>query len=106
MSQQQDRPKYAYVSAPEYPDGGKVKQRIKLSFKLDQLEAMKEFVTDKGNVYATVVILREGIPFLDVYNPAEAEEYKKSNGGNKGGYQKNSYTSRQAAPSAGDDLPF
>jgi hypothetical protein len=41
MSQQQDRPKYAYVSEPEYPDGGKVKQRIKLSFKVDQLEAMK-----------------------------------------------------------------
>ena len=106
MSQQQDRPKYAYVSEPEYPDGGKVKQRIKLYFKVDQLEAMKEFVTEKGNVNATVVILHEGFPFLDVYNPAEAYKYKKSNGGNKGGYQKNSYTSRQAAPSAGDDLPF
>jgi hypothetical protein len=106
MSQQQDRPKYAYVSEPEYPDGGKVKQRIKLSFKVDQLEAMKEFVTEKGNVNATIVILHEGFPFLDVYNPAEADKYKKSNGGNNGGYQKNSYTSRQAAPSAGDDLPF
>ena len=71
MSQQQDRPKYAFVSEPEYPDGGKVKQRIKLSFKVEQLEAMKEFVTDKGNVNATVVILHEGFPFLDVYNPAE-----------------------------------
>jgi hypothetical protein len=106
MSQQKDRPKYAYVSEPVYPDGGKVKQRIGLSFKPEQLEAMKEFVTEKGNVNATVVILHEGFPFLDVYNPAEADKYKKSNGGNKGGYQKNSYTSRQAAPSAGDDLPF
>ena len=106
MSQQQDRPKYAFVSEPEYPDGGKVKQRIKLSFKVDQLEAMKEFVTEKGNVNATVVILHDGFPFLDVYNPAEAEKYKKSNGGNKGGYQKSSYTSRQVAPAAGDDLPF
>jgi len=41
-----------------------------------------------------------------VYNPAEADKFKKSNGGNKAGYQKNSYNSRQAAPSAGDDLPF
>jgi hypothetical protein len=106
MSQQQDRPKYAYVSEPVYPDGGKVKQRIGLSFKPEQLEAMKEFVTEKGNVNATVVILHEGFPFLDVYNPAEADKFKKSNGGNNGGYQKNSYTSRQAAPSAGDDLPF
>jgi len=106
MSQQQDRPKYAFVSEPEYPDGGKVKQRIKLSFKPEQLDAMKQFVTEKGNVNATIVILHEGFPFLDVYNPAEADKFKKSNGGNKGGYQKNSYTSRQAAPSAGDDLPF
>ena len=106
MSQQKDRPKYAYVSEPVYPDGGKVKQRIGLSFKPEQLEAMKEFVTEKGNVNATVVILHEGFPFLDVYNPAEADKFKKSNGCNNGGYQKNSYTSRQAAPSAGDDLPF
>jgi hypothetical protein len=35
---------------------------------VDQLEAMKEFVTEKGNVNATVVILHEGFPFLDVYN--------------------------------------
>jgi len=48
MSQQSDRPKYAFVSEPEYPEGGKVKQRIKLSFKPEQLEAMKEFVTEKG----------------------------------------------------------
>jgi hypothetical protein len=67
---------------------------------------MKEFVTEKGNVNATIVILHEGFPFLDVYNPAEADKFKKSNGGNKAGYQKNSYNSRQAAPSAGDDLPF
>ena len=107
MSQQQDRPKYAFVSEPEYPDGGKVKQRIKLSFKVEQLEAMKEFVTEKGNVNATVVILHEGFPFLDVYNPADADKYKKINGANRhGGYQKNSYTSRQSAPAAGDDLPF
>ena len=106
MSQQNGRPKYDYDSGPVYPDGGKVKQRIKLSFKPEELEAMKEFVGEKGNVNPTIVILHEGFPFLDLYNPAEADKYKKSNGGNKGGYQKNSYNSRQVAPSAGDDLPF
>ena len=34
------------------------------------------------------------------------DKYKKSNGGNKGGYQKNSYNSRQVAPSTDGDLPF
>ena len=107
MSQQSDRPKYAFVSEPEYPDGGKVKQRIRLSFKPEQLEAMKEFVTEKGNVNATVVILHEGFPFLDVYNPAEGEKFKKSNGGNRqGGFQKKTYNSRPAHNEATDDLPF
>ncbi len=108
MSQQSDRPKYAFVSEPEYPEGGKVKQRIKLSFKPEQLEAMKEFVTEKGNVNATVVILHEGFPFLDVYNPAEAAKFKQSNGGgyNKGGFQKKTYSSRPVHNEATDDLPF
>jgi hypothetical protein len=107
MSQQQDRPKYAFVSEPEYPDGGKVKQRIKLSFKVDQLEAMKQFVTEKGNVNATVVILHEGFPFLDVYNPADADKFKKSNGGNRqGGFQKKPYNSRPMHNEDSESLPF
>jgi len=82
MSQQSDRPKYAFVSEPEYPEGGKVN--------------------------ATVVILHEGFPFLDVYNPAEAAKFKQSNGGgyNKGGFQKKTYNSRPVHNEATDDLPF
>jgi aminoglycoside N3'-acetyltransferase len=63
--------RYGFVAAPEYPEGGKVKMRTRIAFKVDQLEELKEFVTEKGNVNITITEWREGYPTLSVYDPNE-----------------------------------
>lgn len=88
-------PRYGFVEEPYIPEGGKVARKYKISFKVEQLEALKQFATSKGNVYVEIVDLREGKPFLSVWDPASAPQ--KSAG-------KSTYAPRQAQPSG--DLPF
>jgi hypothetical protein len=88
-------PRYGFVEEPYIPEGGKVARKYKISFKVEQLEALKQFATSKGNVYVEVVDLREGKPFLSVWDPSSAP--KKATG-------KASYAPRQVHPS--NDLPF
>jgi|TARA_B100001094_G_scaffold297254_1_gene320140 hypothetical protein len=63
--------RYGFVAAPEYPEGGKIKMKCKLSFKVDQLEDLKQFATEKGNIIVTAIEWREGYPSLSVYDPRE-----------------------------------
>jgi len=93
-----EKKSYGYVNAPEYPEGGKVKMRINLSFKPEQLAEMMKLVTPAGNVRATVVVQREGNPFLDVYDPS-----KPKYDGTKT-QQTNSFRAKPAQQQ--DDLPF
>jgi hypothetical protein len=89
-------PRYGFVEEPYIPEGGKVARKYKISFKVEQLEALKQFATAKGNVYVEVVDLREGKPFLSVWDPASAPQ--KGSG--------KTYAPRQAQPQAANDLPF
>lgn len=93
-----ERKSYGYVDQPQYPEGGKVKMRVNLSFKVDQLEELKKLVTPAGNVRMTVVIQHEGNPFLDVYDPSKP----KYDGSKK--QQTNSFKAQ--AVQQQDDLPF
>jgi hypothetical protein len=87
-------PRYGFVEEPYIPEGGKVARKYKVSFKVEQLEALKQFATTKGNVYVEIVDLREGKPFLSVWDPNSAP--KKAGG--------STYKAPQAQPS--NDLPF
>lgn len=90
-------PRYGFVEEPYIPEGGKVARKYKVSFKVEQLEALKQFATSKGNVYVEIVDLREGKPFLSVWDPNSAP--KKSGNGS-------GYAPRQAKPQPSNDLPF
>ena len=89
-------PRYGFVEEPYIPEGGKVARKYKVSFKVEQLEALKQFATPKGNVYVEIVELREGKPFLSVWDP-KAAPYKDS---------KKTYAPRQEQPQPANDLPF
>ncbi len=55
----------------EYPEGGKIRMKCRVAFKVEQLEELKQFATEKGNININITEWREGYPSLSVYDPRE-----------------------------------
>lgn len=70
-------------------------QKWPLSFKLDQLDELKKYATNGGNVNIDLVIKTDGGAFLSTFNPRSPENQK---------YVKNNATETVAAQD--ESLPF
>lgn len=70
-------------------------KKYPLSFKVEQLDELKKYVTGSGNVNIDFVIKNDGSGFLSVFNPRSADNSK---------YSKSK--ANQHAGAATSDLPF
>lgn len=84
-----------FVSEPKTYDSGVVKYSV--SFKAEQLEELKKYLTASGNVNIDFVIKTDGGAFMSVFNPRAQQN---------AGYSTSSASKVKANASAGGDLPF
>lgn len=101
---QQEQERWGYVAEPEYPDAGKVKMKVNISFKPEQLKKLLDshhLVTDKGNIRMSAVFLNEGGAFLSVYDPTQ----NRKPGGNTN-QQRQAPRATSAPVVSNNDLPF
>ena len=81
-----------------FVDAGKFEGQYKVSFKVEQLEELKKYATQKGYVYLDIKKTMAGKPICTVFNPRAAAA------------QQSGGAPVQSAPKqptlAADDLPF
>tara|TARA_R110000751_G_scaffold57515_1_gene121919 strand:+ start:568 stop:855 length:288 start_codon:yes stop_codon:yes gene_type:complete len=83
-----------YVGEKKVYDSGVSK--FPISFRKEQLDEMKKFASDAGNVNMDLVMKTDGTAFISVFNPRHPDNAK---------YAKNA-ASQVVAKSEGEDLPF
>tara|TARA_R110001583_G_scaffold23353_4_gene86395 strand:+ start:12124 stop:12390 length:267 start_codon:yes stop_codon:yes gene_type:complete len=76
MSEEKKEVYIGYVGEMRKYDSGVVK--FPLSFKLDQLDELKKYATQGGNVNIDLVVKTDGAGFLSVFNPRAVNTYKKA----------------------------